>query len=113
VSLGPAAAGAQANDTHETILHLRHSNVLRLVLRTQPRSVKIRHDWKGSALIWIIFAVCFRRQGAVELLHNHVDAASLGLAICDCKERQVCQLTYAPNTIGNLHAFVENQMKLF
>jgi hypothetical protein len=42
--------------------------------------------------------------------HNHVDAASLGLAICDCKERQVCQLTYAPNTIGKLHAFSETQI---
>jgi len=31
---------------------------------------------------------CFRRQGAVKVLHNHVDAASLGLAIRDCKERK-------------------------
>jgi hypothetical protein len=41
-----------------------------------------------------------------------MDAAILGLAICDCKERQVCQLTYAPNTFGKLHAFQKLQ-KLF
>ena len=41
---------------------------------------------------------------------GRVDAASLGLAICDCKERQVCQLTYAPNTIGKLHSFFKSQI---
>jgi len=36
-----------------------------------------------------------------------VDAASLGLAICDCKERQVCQLTYAPSDEINCTCFRE------
>ena len=39
---------------------------------------------------------CFRWQGAVKLLHNQMDAASLGLAIRDCKERGFDRLTYAP-----------------
>jgi len=49
--------------------------------------------------------LCFRRPGAVKLLHNHVAAASLGLAIRDCKERGFDRLTYAPDKIGKLHTF--------
>jgi len=37
--------------------------------------------------------------------YKTADAASLGLAICNCKERQVCQLTYAHKPIWKLHAF--------
>ena len=38
-------------------------------------------------------------------LRVRLDAASLGLAIRDCKERGFDRLTYAPKTIGMLHAF--------
>ncbi len=33
---------------------------------------------------------CFPLRRVIDQRHNHVDAASLGLAICDCKERPVC-----------------------
>jgi len=42
---------------------------------------------------------CFLLRGMINQRHNTVAARSLGLPICDCKERQVCRLTYAPTLI--------------
>jgi hypothetical protein len=42
---------------------------------------------------------CFPLRRVINQRHDDVAAASLGLAICDGKERQVCQLTYAPKLI--------------
>jgi len=53
---------------------------------------------------------CFPRRRVINQLHNQMDAASLGLAICDCKERQVCRLTYAPKTVLKLHTCFKYQV---
>jgi hypothetical protein len=39
---------------------------------------------------------CYPLRGVINQRHKLVDARSLGLPICDCKESQVCQLTGAP-----------------
>jgi hypothetical protein len=39
---------------------------------------------------------CFPVPGVINRNHNQMDAASLGLAIRDCKERGLYQLAYAP-----------------
>jgi hypothetical protein len=41
-------------------------------------------------ILLICFKRCFPLRRVINQRHNHVNAASLGLAICDCKERQVC-----------------------
>ena len=79
-------------ETKDILIGARFSpDESKTVMSAVKQSGLVKSKWIRKALL--------SAAGSDKSAHNSVGARSLGLPICDCKERQVCQLTYAPKTI--------------
>jgi len=94
--------GCPTRSSLDCQMSARNSTGFVIVGRAAAETAALR---RGKSFLSGYGMRCFPLRRVINQRHNHVDAASLGLAIRDCKERQVCQLTYAPKTIGKLHTF--------
>lgn len=77
--------------------------------RSLPLTRRGKTDQPSNTIVWleqselVTESVAFRPGYWQYVIINQMDAASLGLAIRDCKERGFAPLTYAPDLGNRMH----------